>query len=159
MTPGMLERLISFLGGLPERPLSGGAEADDPRVAAAVLLLMIADADGVRVEEERTVLRQALADSYGLGPAKVEGIVRSAEAVRNEAIDIFSFTSVLNRELDEDGKVEFVGLLWEMVYADGDLHEIEDNLVWRIAELIGVPSRERLRMRRRVREASGIGDA
>lgn len=157
MNPSMLERLISFLGGLPESPRTDSAEADDPRVAAAVLLLMIADADGVRVEKETVLLRETLAGTYGLSAAKVEGIVRSAEAVRNEAIDIFSFTSVLNRELDEDGKIEFVGLLWEMVYADGDLHEIEDNLVWRIAELIGVPSRDRLRMRRRARDTSGIG--
>ena len=153
----MLDRLKSFLGALPEKAGSNRPGADDPRVAAAVLLLMIADADGERVEEERTMLRQTLAETYVLSKEQVKSIVSSAEAARDEAIDLFSFTSVLNRALDEAGKIEFIGLLWEMVYADGALHEIEDNLVWRIAELIGVSARDRVRMRRRVREAFGIG--
>ena len=155
----MLQRLKSFLGALPEKSAATVPGEDEPRVAAAVLLLMIADADGLRDEAESALLRQALAETYALSRDRVEGIVASAEAARNEATDLFAFTSVLNRALDEAGKVEFVGLLWEMVYADGELHELEDNLVWRIAELIGVSARDRVVMRRRVREAFGIGDA
>jgi uncharacterized tellurite resistance protein B-like protein len=37
--------------------------------------------------------------------------------------------------------------MWEIVYADGELHELEDNVVWRVAELIGVDSRERIALR------------
>jgi uncharacterized tellurite resistance protein B-like protein len=37
-----------------------------------------------------------------------------------------------------------------MVYADGEVHEFEDNLVWRIAELLGVQSRDRIARRARV---------
>lgn len=154
----MLERLKSFLGALPGKGGAGAVDADDPRLAAAVLLLIVADADGEMVEAERTVLRQALAETYALSPERVAAIVASAQAARNEAIDLFAFTSVLNRALDEAGRVEFVGLLWEMVYADGEMHEIEDNLVWRIAELTGVSARDRVLMRRRVRDAAGIGD-
>ncbi len=35
------------------------------------------------------------------------------------------------------------------------MNEIEDNLVWRIAELIGVDSRERVDLRRAVAQGSG----
>lgn len=155
----MLQRLKSFLGALPEKSPAAVSGEDEPRVAAAVLLIMIADADGLRDEAESALLRQVLAETYALSAERVERIVRSAEAARNEAIDLFAFTGVLNRALDEAGKVEFVGLLWEMVYADGEMHEIEDNLVWRIAELIGVSTRDRVLMRGRVRDAFGIGDA
>ena len=153
----MLERLKSFLGALPGKSGAGEAGADDPRVAAAVLLLMIADADGDRGQEERAMLRQTLAETYALSRKQTERIVASAEIAGNEAIDLFAFTSVLNRALDEAGRIEFVGLLWEMVYADGEMNEIEDNLVWRVAELIGVAARDRVRMRRLVREAAGLG--
>lgn len=156
MKADMLQRLKSFLGALPDNPGMAEPDTDDPRVAAAVLMLLIADADGVRVEAESAMLRQALAETYSLSPPLVEKIVAVSEDARSEAIDLFSFTSVLNRALDEAGKVEFIGLLWEMVYADGEMHELEDNLVWRIAELIGVSARERVLMRRRVRDAFGI---
>ncbi|MEO0637039.1 MAG: TerB family tellurite resistance protein, partial [Pseudomonadota bacterium] len=31
-----------------------------------------------------------------------------------------------------------------IVYSDGQLHELEDNVVWRIAELLGVSARDRM---------------
>lgn len=153
----MLDRIKSFFSALPDRPADGAIADDDSRVAAAVLMIMIADADGERVPAEHAMLRHALAETYALGPEQVDKVVAAGEAARGEAIDLFSFTSILNRSLDEAGKVEFVGFLWEMVYADGQLHELEDNLVWRVAELIGVSSRDRTQLRRRAREASGLG--
>jgi len=40
--------------------------------------------------------------------------------------------------------------MWEVVFSDGELHELEDNLVWRVAELIGVDTRTRVSMRQSV---------
>jgi uncharacterized tellurite resistance protein B-like protein len=39
--------------------------------------------------------------------------------------------------------------MWEIVYADGELDELEDNTVWRVAELIGVERRDRIEARRK----------
>ena len=44
-----------------------------------------------------------------------------------------------------------------MVYADGERHEMEDSVVWRIAELLGVDASVRNAIRRRV-VASLAGD-
>jgi hypothetical protein len=63
---------------------------------------------------------------------------------------------VLLRHLGPEAKVELIRLLWEMVYADGEAHELEDNVVWRVAELIGVDSRDRILMRQKVREGRGL---
>ena len=45
--------------------------------------------------------------------------------------------------------------MWEIVYADGELHELEDNVVWRVAELIGVDRRDRVEARRASAAGSG----
>jgi len=66
-------------------------------------------------------------------------------------VDLYSFTSVLNRHLDQKAKIELISIMWELVFADGDAHELEDNVVWRVAELIGVEREERIAMRRRSR--------
>jgi len=34
--------------------------------------------------------------------------------------------------------------MWELVYADGQVSEFEDNVVWRAADLLGVSSRDRI---------------
>jgi uncharacterized tellurite resistance protein B-like protein len=47
-------------------------------------------------------------------------------------------------------------MLWEIVYADGKANELEDNLLWRAADLLHVPTRDRVLLRQRVAgEATG----
>jgi uncharacterized tellurite resistance protein B-like protein len=41
-------------------------------------------------------------------------------------------------------------MMWEIVYADGRRDELEDNLLWRAADLLGVSARERIDLRRRI---------
>ena len=80
-------------------------------------------------------------------------MLAAGEQADREAVDLYAFTSVLKRHLDEEARVEFIGLMWEVVYADGELHELEDNTVWRVAELIGVDRRDRIAARQRARQA------
>ena len=46
-------------------------------------------------------------------------------------------------------------MMWDVVYADGELHELEDNTLWRVAELIGVDRRDRIAMRQEAAAADG----
>jgi uncharacterized tellurite resistance protein B-like protein len=50
-----------------------------------------------------------------------------------------------------EDRVEIIRMMWTVVFADRDNHELEDNMVWRIAELIGVSSRDRTILRNQVR--------
>ena len=72
-------------------------------------------------------------------------------------IDLYHFTSLLNRELEEDGRRCVVEMMWEIAYADGHVSEFESNLIWRAADLLGVPSRERIELGRRVASEHGGG--
>ena len=67
-----------------------------------------------------------------------------------DAIDLYRFTSLLNRSLDEAGRLRIVEMMWEIVYADRRVTELEDNLIWRAADLLGISSRERIELRQRV---------
>jgi uncharacterized tellurite resistance protein B-like protein len=40
--------------------------------------------------------------------------------------------------------------MWELVYADGQVSEFEDNVVWRAADLLAVSSRDRIDLKHRV---------
>ena len=74
----------------------------------------------------------------------------------SESVDLFGFTNVLCRELDQDGRKRIVEMLWEVVMADGVIHEFESNLVWRTAELLGVSTRDRVTLRQAVAARHGI---
>ena len=52
------------------------------------------------------------------------------------------------RELNQEGRQRVVEMLWEIVLADGVLHEYEADLVSRGRELLGVSTRDRVRLRK-----------
>ena len=47
-------------------------------------------------------------------------------------------------------------MLWEVVMADGVIHEFEFESVWRTAELLGVSTRDRVTLRQAVAARHGI---
>jgi uncharacterized tellurite resistance protein B-like protein len=146
----MLERFLSYLKDLPGGGAHGHANReDDPRVAAAALLYHVMNADGMRQDREWERVKAVLGDTYAIAGAELEALIKAGEQAEGEAIDLYAFTSVLKRHLDYDARKAFIGLMWEIVYADGELHELEDNTVWRVAELIGVESRDRVEARRK----------
>lgn len=144
----MFERMISFLKDLPSAG-SRRVREDDPRVAAAALMYHVMNADGDRQDVEWERVKQLLAQSYGISGDELDRLAKAGEQAEHEAIDLYAFTSVLKRNLDEEERKDFVAMMWEVVYADGELHEMEDNTIWRIAELIGVESRDRIEAKRK----------
>ena len=147
----MFDRIIAFLKELPAGEAGKGkpSGSDDARVAAAALMYHVMDADGVRHDAEWERMKEALAEAYGLTGEALDRLVAAGGEADGAAVDLYSFTSVLKRHLDAEARIEFIGLLWEVVFADGELHELEDHTLWRIAELIGVDRRDRILARQK----------
>ena len=49
--------------------------------------------------------------------------------------------------------------MWEIVYADNRVTELEDNLIWRAADLLGVSGRERIELKQRVAARRADGES
>jgi uncharacterized tellurite resistance protein B-like protein len=47
-------------------------------------------------------------------------------------------------------------MMWEIAYADGRVDDFESNLIWRVADLLGISSRERIELGQRVANRLGI---
>lgn len=149
--PLMLDRLLSLFRDIPAH--RGAADrSDDPRVAVAALMYHIIDADGVREAGEADVLRRTIKEAYNVSGDELDRILIAGETAERDAVDLYAFTSIINRHLDQPARQELILLLWEMVYADGERHELEDNIVWRVSELIGIDAQDRVALRQRVAE-------
>lgn len=138
--------------------ITGGArdpvnfEESDYRLAAAALLVHVATTDNNFDADERAKLRSVLSERFEMDADAADGLIESAIAADREAVDLYQFTSTLNRSCDEEGRRRIVEMMFEVAYADGQLSEFEDNIVWRAADLLHVPSRERVTIRRQVRD-------
>jgi uncharacterized tellurite resistance protein B-like protein len=51
-------------------------------------------------------------------------------------------------------------MMWELVYADGEVTEFEDNVVWRASDLLGISQRDRIDLKHAVADRAGgqVGD-
>jgi uncharacterized tellurite resistance protein B-like protein len=126
---------------------------DDYRLAATALLVHAAGIDGDMAEPEREKLHALIKRRFALDEATTDELVAEATEAEQQAVDLYHFTSLLNRTLDQEGRRRVVEMMWEIAYADGRVSEFEDNLLWRAADLLGVSSRERIELRRQVADA------
>lgn len=140
----MFDRLQSLFQSLTQRRSSAAFTPDDPRVAVAALCLQVMEADGVVHRAEKEKLRNLLKESYGLSEGDLEALIAAGKRAENEAIDYYRFTTDLKRHLDEEERRQLIAALWDLVYSDGKRSEIEDHVVWRIADLLGVSNREQI---------------
>src|SRR6266851_9487646 len=108
---------------------------DDYRLAAAALLVHAAAIDGNISDVERDKLHAVIKRRFDLDEAETDALVAEATEAEHEAIDLYHFTSLINRALDQDGRRRVVEMMWEIIYADGRVTDFESNLIWRAADL------------------------
>ncbi|OPZ59588.1 MAG: Tellurite resistance protein TerB [Deltaproteobacteria bacterium ADurb.Bin510] len=132
-------RLMKRVFGVAARPDEAGPSV---ALAAGALLIEMAASDGEFSAVERETILAVLRREHGLGEDEAAEMLELAEAERSRSIDLWSFTSRLNRELDRGAKLRLIEMVWEVIYADERLDGYEDYLVHRLAELLNLHHEE-----------------
>jgi uncharacterized tellurite resistance protein B-like protein len=148
----MLDGLRQFIADVVSPTAHEDRVFDDTgyRLAATALLIHVISLNGEPSEVEKRKLHSLIESRFGLAPGAADRLIASATQVEGEAVDLYHFTSVIMRSVDEAGRLRIVEMMWELVYADGQANEFEDNVVWRAADLLGVSSRDRIDLKHRV---------
>ena len=118
-----IKALVDHVLGEDER--AGNLREDELRLAAAALLIHASMIDGHVDPEETKTLKSLLQSRFAIDDDELRKTLKEAEAWEHDAVDLYRFTSVLCRGLDQDGRQRIVEMLWEIVLADGVLHEFE----------------------------------
>ncbi len=139
----MFARIKSLLSEKePALPVGGAEGLGALETAAAALLVEAALMDGTFDPVERGTIAQLLARRFELGTAKAEALIEAAEDQVRLSPQLYSFTRVVKDEFTYEDRVELIEMLWEVAYADGELHDFEASLMRRIAGLIYVSDRD-----------------
>ena len=129
---------------------TSGDQALELAMAALLVRASVIDDDINDAESER--IAEALSRRFQLSKDAVAKLIDEARQAEAEAVDLYRFTRVITENLDQDGRKGLIEMLWEVVMADGRVDPYEENLVWRVAELIGVSTRDRVLLRKAVEE-------
>jgi uncharacterized tellurite resistance protein B-like protein len=106
------------------------------QVAAAVLLIEVARSDQNFADVERQTVLDSLQRKFSLSPAEAQEIVALAEAESREAHDLYQFTSQIDATFSLEKKLRLIEELWRAAYSDSVLHEHEEHLIRRVADLL-----------------------
>lgn len=154
----MLDGLRQFIADIVSPSAHEERAFDDTgyRLAATALLVHVVSLDGEPTEVEQRKLHSLIESSFKLDPGTADRLIASATKVEGEAVDLYHFTSVIMRSVNEEGRLRIIEMMWELVYADGQVSEFEDNVVWRAADLLGISSRDRIDLKHRVAERQSV---
>ena len=75
------------------------------RLAATALLVHVISLDGEPSEIEKRKLHSLIESRFGLDPGTADQLIAAATLVEGEAVDLYHFTSVIMRSVDEEGRL------------------------------------------------------
>lgn len=135
-----------------EQPLPQGVLEDRQpfELATAALLLELARSDFSESPAEVAAIRQLLRKRFDLTDEALELLMINAARRADKAVSLHEFTHRLNRELPEADKLVIVEMLWRVSHADGRIDKHEEHLVRRIAGLLHISDRDRVRLKLKV---------
>lgn len=145
----VFERLTAFVKELIDPTALVTFAPDDPRLSVAALLFHAVAVDGVITAQERAGVHGVISRLYGLDERASRHVVEEGMRRAQGAVDSAEFVQQLARRLSPAEKREVVEALWEVVMADGIVHEFEEDVVWRIAEPLGVGADDREALRQK----------
>ncbi|MEK0082160.1 TerB family tellurite resistance protein [Benzoatithermus flavus] len=129
---------------------------DDAQVSAAALMVEAARLDGTFGADERQRIETLLERRMGLPAELARKLLEQAERRATESVAWQGFTHAIKEALDYEGRIGVLEMLWEVVYADGYLHDYEASLLRRVAGLLYVSDRDSGEARLRVLARLGL---
>lgn len=151
----MLDRLRKLLEPDPNDAPAG--QAVDPRALATVALLFhAAGLDGTIDTDEENKIADLARTHFNLSDDEADKLITQARQVEEDSSQILSFTRDVKEHSSHEERVALMEMLWEVVFADGEEHAFEANLMRRVAGLIYVTDQESGAARRRVRARLGL---
>ena len=132
----MLDAIRRLIGPSVPDASNAPASASDVRLAACVLLLELANADGEFSDIERQRISEALQRHFGVDAAGADALMAEAALAGRNAFDDFVFTRQVVRDYSLAQRMVLAELMWQVVLADGELHGQESYLMRKLANLL-----------------------
>ena len=107
-------------------------------LAVAALLIEAAQVDRRISQPERVLVAKLVRERFALPADDVARLLALASGEFAAALDDWVFTEAVRDGFPEDEREEIFGMIWEVVYADGQLARFEETFMQRLAQSLNV---------------------
>ena len=151
--------LDSFLN-LFNQPKSNKVNTEDEErlLILGGILVETASIDGNIDESEISKIKQSLINFFEINEEKSNYIVNKSLEKANEPNSLYYFTSKINKEFVYNKKIQLLEILWEIILADGKIHDFESNLIRRLSGLLYISDVDCGNVKKRISEKIKINE-
>jgi len=103
------------------------------------LLVNVANIDESYTDKEKKIIKEFIA-SFSYNELDAEEVLKEAEKLSSDSIQLLSFTNLVKRESLEL-KTEVMEHLWKIIISDQSVDQYESSLMRRICGLIYFPDK------------------
>jgi len=111
-------------------------------LAVAALMVEVMRMDGHLQSAERSEIILSLEKRFGLNQIVIHDLIEDASQEVAQALDLHQFTSVVVKGFSTAERVDILTELWAVALADGFVDPYEEQLIRRMADLMGLHHRQ-----------------
>jgi uncharacterized tellurite resistance protein B-like protein len=156
----LLDKLAELLPSAPaasEDTISGPFARRD--VAVVALLIEAAQIDRTQNAAEFAAVERIVRERFQLDAAATAQLIETARTMLAASLEDWIFAASVRDGFTVEERVEILGLLWEVVYADGQLARFEQSLLRRLAKQLRLRKADSEMARAQAFARSGREDA
>lgn len=129
----MLDRLLKAVRGNEPPESANVAQLWRKQIAVAAMLVEASQIDRQVTEEEQQAILRAIMRCLGMSEADASRLVAAAQAQFADSLDDWVYADAVRAGYDYEERIEIIGMIWDVVYADGALSRLEIDLLQRLA--------------------------
>ena len=126
-------------------------------LATAVLMIEVSKADFDADESEAVLIRKLLLSHLSLSEQDIDALLENALEEAEQLVSLQHITRLMNEQLDQQGKVRVIELMWLVAYADGVKHHYEEHLLRKVADLLYLSQEDYIKARHQAENNANAG--
>ena len=100
------------------------------------LMIEAANSDGDIGAEEIKKIRETLTNTFKENPKEIDSVLEQSIQNSNNSKSLYYYSSKINKNYSDEKKIKLIEILWEIVLADGQLHDYESSIIRRLSGLL-----------------------
>jgi len=114
----------------------------DVSLAVTALMVEIMRIDDKLEDAEHSAIMLVIEQRFGLSGNEIHALIEKARKAVDQAFDMHQFTSAIVKGFSTEERIVIITELWSIAMADGYVDPYEEQLIRRIADLLGIHHRQ-----------------
>ena len=111
-------------------------------ISSTCLLLSIAQSDDSLEKNEIASIKEIISDFFNINLNKMDEIIDICLESLENSTDLYEFAKDLNTSFTYQDKVDFICCTFEVAFADGTLHYLEEFFIKKISNILNVEHKD-----------------